>query len=605
MSSFWTCLGVTIALGNCACTRAPPRVEPAPAPSTPMLETETSGSAAVAADLPPADRAPPFRGGGERAVNGDHGLVTSVEAHATDVGTEILEAGGNAVDAAVAIAFTLAVTHPSAGNIGGGGFMLVHPPGGTTVAIDFRETAPAALTQGAFDAMIEADGRGPSAVGVPGSVAGLLLAHERFGKLNRQRVLAPAIELARTGHVIGQREGLTIGWSWRHLRQDPAARAIFGDQGQPRRVGTRLFRRDLARTLQRISERGRAGFYEGETAQAIVRRLAGAMSLEDLRHYRAVMREPLSIEYRGLTVEIMPPPSAGGVVLAQVLLELERQRAYRLPADSPEALHLLAEASRRAQAERRFGVVDPDALAHEELQRRIARWTDPAQPVWTLPIDRSHATPSRDVHPLYETALRELEHTTHFSVLDGTGMAVSCTTTLSAGFGTRLVVPDTGIVLNNAVASFGTAGDNRPVPGRRTISSMAPTLVLRDGRVALVLGSPGGDTIPSTIAQVFINVVDHRMTLDEAVDAPRIHHGFVPDQLRYERRRPPPEPVLKTLVTMGHELGTKYPIGDANVILATADSAWAYADPREGGRAAAARPAGNKDEGPRRPAENE
>jgi gamma-glutamyltranspeptidase/glutathione hydrolase len=526
-------------------------------------------------------------------VKGRHGVLTTVEPHATEVGQRMLEAGGNAVDAAVAVAFTLAVTHPSAGNIGGGGFLLVGRPGEATVAIDFRETAPASLTQERFDAMIEGGGSGPVSVGVPGSVAGLMLAHERFGKLSRRQVLQPAIELARSGHIMGRREGLTIEWNWRHLREDPAARSIFGSGGKPRRMGTRIVRPGLARTLKRISERGAAGFYEGPTAQAIVERLsaAGAMNEADLRGYRAVARKPLQIDYRGLTVETMPPPSAGGVALVQILLELRRQRAYELPAGSPEELHLFAEAARRAQAERRFGVVDPDTLTEAELEARIATWTDPKRPVSPVPIDRGHAPPSAAIHPLYGAAMRELEHTTHFSVVDGAGMAVSCTTTLSSGFGAKIVVPKTGIVLNNAVGSFSTAGDNRPTASRRTTSSMAPTIVSYQRRVVLVLGSPGGDTIPSTIAQVFRAIVDHGMTLEKAVDAPRIHHGFVPDELRYERRRPPPQAVLDCLASMGHRLATKHPIGDANSIVVEGDVAWAYADPREGGSAAASRPA--------------
>jgi gamma-glutamyltranspeptidase/glutathione hydrolase len=584
-------VAIGIAVTALACTRATRNrhQEPIASGSAAAVVDETSGSAAKAADPPPPEEVPLPPGGGQRTVRAERGAVTTVEPHATAAGIEILEAGGNAVDAAVAVGFALAVTHPSAGNVGGGGFMLVRPPDGETLAIDFRETAPASLTQARFDAMIEGGGRGPASVGVPGTVAGLLLVHERLGKLARAQVLAPAIHLARNGHVIGRREGLTIGWGWHDLKKDPAARVIFGRGGKPRTSGTQILRPGLAKTLQRIADHGASGFYAGPTAQAIATRLDGTLSEADLRSYQAVVRKPLGFTYRGLLVEVMPPPSAGGVVLAQVLLELQRQRAHELPAGSPEELHLFAEASRRAQAERRFGVVDPDTLTLDVQQARMARWTDPDRAPWTVPIDRARATPSRKIHPLYAAALRELEHTTHFGVIDSGGMAVSCTTTLSAGFGARIVVPSTGIVLNNAVGSFGTAGENRPAPGRRTVSSMAPTLVSHDGQVVMVLGSPGGDTIPSAIAQVFRNAVDHGMTLDKAVDAPRIHHGFVPDELRYERRRPPPQPVLETLTAMGHRLGTKYPIGDANSIVISGGVAWAYADPREGGLAAAAR----------------
>lgn len=536
--------------------------------------------------------APIPRGGGARTVRGEQGVVTSVERHATEAGVAMLEQGGNAVDAAVAVGFVLAVTHPSAGNLGGGGFMLVSPPAGPTVAIDFRETAPSALTQERFDAMIAAGGEGAASVGVPGSVAGMLLAHERFGKLSRATVLAPAIALARDGFTLGARTGLTLGWAWPKLRTDPAARAIFGQGNAPRRTGTRLVQRDLAKTLQAVSDSGVAGFYTGPVAQALTRGLGaqGLLTEDDLRSYRAVIREPLVFTYRGLTVETMPPPSAGGVALAQLLLELERQRAHQLPAGSPLELHLFAEASRRAQAERRFGVIDPDTLAPDELQTRLRRWTDPLVPCAQVPIDRQRATPSPALHPLYAQALRELEHTTHASVVDHDGMAVSFTTTLSAGFGAKLVAPGTGVVLNNAVGSFGTVGENLPAPGRRTVSSMAPTLVRRSGEVVLVLGSPGGDTIPSTIAQVLRNVVDHGMTLDDAVDAPRIHHGFVPDAVRFEPKRPPPRAQLDALRALGHELTSTFPMGDANNVLIAGGVAWAYADPREGGVAQAARP---------------
>jgi gamma-glutamyltranspeptidase/glutathione hydrolase len=551
----------------------------------------TSGAAAGAsADLPGSRLQ--VREGGKRAVRAEHGLVTSVEPHASRAGVQILERGGNAVDAAVAVAFALAVTHPSAGNIGGGGFMLVRPANGRTVAIDFRETAPAAITQRSFDAMIASGASGPAAVGIPGSVAGLCLAHSGYGSLPLAQVLAPAIKLAREGHRVGSREALSIGWNWPMLKRDAAARSIFGRAGRPLRAGSWVVRPDLARVLARIAKHGPGGFYEGPTARALLRVLGSAgMTEQDLRGYRAVKREPLRFHYRGLLVEVMPPPSAGGVALAQILLMLEALAAYREAPGSASELHLLIEASRRAQAVRRFEVPDPDALSPAELTRRRALWI---QPSWLLTrqphINRVQATPSASVHPLYAAAMKELAHTTHFAVVDGAGGIVSCTTTLSAGYGAKLVAPGTGIVLNNSVAAFGTTGDNLPAPGRRSVSSMAPALLLQDGRPVLVLGSPGGDTIPSTIVQVLRNVVDHGMTIDNAVDAPRIHHGFVPDELRYERRRPLPPAVLAALQSRGHRLSRKLiPIGDANSILLGQGAAWGYADPREGGLALAAR----------------
>jgi gamma-glutamyltranspeptidase/glutathione hydrolase len=279
------------------------------------------------------------------------------------------------------------------------------------------------------------------------------------------------------------------------------------------------------------------------------------------------------------------------VALLEILGILERQAAYKHGAGSVEDAHLFLEASRRAQVDKRFGVVDPDAIAPGELARKLARFRDIPALLARLPIDPGRPTPSEKVHPLYGAAMRELEHTTHFSVLDAEGLAVSCTTTLSAGFGSKIVVPGTGIVLNNAVASFASAGENLPGGGRRTISSMAPTLVTRDGELLLVLGSPGGDTIPSTVAQVFRNLVDHGMTLDRAVEAGRLHHNFVPDEVRYERARPPSKATLEGLRKMGHALSKKtLPMGDANNVLVADGFAYGFADPREGGQAVAARP---------------
>jgi len=580
----------------------------APATTAPAT-TVASAPADAARPLPPpgssAWLAAPAKGvaespvklvsGGKTTVHGAFGVVTSVEANATRAGIRVLEQGGNAVDAAVAVAYALAVTHPSAGNIGGGGFMLVRPPGGPTVAIDFRETAPAALTRPQFDKMIKDGAAGPAAVGIPGSVAGLNLARERFGKLPLETLLKPAIELSLRGHRIGPRQAAVLAWSWPALSKDPAARKSFGeaDGKHPLAEGALLKRPELATTLTRIAKEGDMGFYRGATAKALVAalRAPGMITLDDLSSYKAALREPLVFRYRGLTIETMPPPSAGGVALAQTLLMLEQLGAHRLARGSPDELHLFIEASRRAHAERRFAVTDPDRLAPEELAARRRRWTDPLYLLAREPrIDPEHATPSAAVHPLYPAAMLELEHTTHFGVVDRDGMVVSCTTTLSAGFGARIVAAGTGVVLNNSVAAFGTAGDSQPEPGRRTTSSMAPTLVLRDGQPVLVLGTPGGDTIPSTLAQVLRNAVDYAMPLDAAVDAPRVHHGFAPDEVRFEKPRTPAKSVLDELVRRGHRLSkiTK-PIGDANSILLEGGTAWAVADRREGGLALAAR----------------
>jgi gamma-glutamyltranspeptidase / glutathione hydrolase len=522
-------------------------------------------------------------------VRGEHGLVAAVEAQATEAGVGLLERGGNAVDAAVGVAYALAVTHPSAGNLGGGGFMLVRVRGQATVAIDFREYAPAAMNQEALKAILAAKAAGPKAAAVPGTVAGLNLAHARFGRLPLGEVLGPAIELARRGHRVSDREALTIRWAWPALGRDPPSRREFGDHGRPRPKSTVFRRPELAAVLERIAREGDRGFYQGPTAEALVR--GTLLTLDDLASYRAVVREPLAFDYRGLRVETMPPPSAGGVALAESLLALEKLGAERSAAESAEELHLLLEVGRRAQAERRLNVVDPDSLAGDDLRARRARWLDPL----TLlglgpPIDPKRATPSAALPALYQAASSELEHTTHLSVVDAEGNVVSLTTTLSAGFGAKVTAAGTGVVLNNSLAAFANVGDNLAAPRRRPTSSMAPTLVLRDGEPVLVLGTPGGDTIPSTLVQVLRRLVDHGMTIAAAVDAPRVHHSFVPDEFRYEASRPVPKRVLEALRALGHSVSRKRTVmGDANCILIATDGAWGYADPREGGLALAAK----------------
>ncbi|HEY3255426.1 MAG TPA: gamma-glutamyltransferase [Polyangiaceae bacterium] len=541
--------------------------------------------------MPPAPRPPFSAEGGPRSVRAEFGAVTSVEPHATRAGIAMLEQGGNAVDAAVAVAYALAVTHPSAGNLGGGGFMLIRPKAGPTSALDFRESAPLALTRTRFDAMQRAGGMGPVSVGIPGSVAGLELAHDRFGRLPRATVIAPALELAR-GHNLGAHQAALLAGSFNALSLDPAARAIFGKEKKPLSAGQRLVQRDLATTLKRISDQGRDGFYTGPTASALTGLARGLITSADLAGYQAKWREPLRFEYHRLTVEVMPPPSAGGVAVTQVLLMLQALHAETLAHDSAAELHLFIEAARRAQVERRFGVIDPDALSTSEAAQKRARWLDPNAWLGPSPIDPEHATPSASLRPPPGDSPIESEHTTHFSVVDAEGMVVSCTTTLSASYGAKLVLPSTGVVLNNSVASFASSGDNQPVGGRRTVSSMAPTLVLDGDEPVLALGTPGGDTIPSTIVQVLRHLVDHGESLSAAVDAPRIHHGFLPDLLRYERRNAPPADALRELTRRGHKLKPAgASIGDANEILIQGKLAWAYADPRELGLALAAQPA--------------
>jgi gamma-glutamyltranspeptidase / glutathione hydrolase len=580
------------------CGRAPPVADIPPPPRSVALtrptptaaltntsDSNTSASAAAPTATPPSTRRR-FAGGGPGSVNGRLGIVTSSEGQATQVGVAILARGGNAVDAAVATAFALAVTHPSAGNIGGGGFMLVRAVGGPTTALDFRETAPAALTRAGFDRMQLGGAKGGAAAGVPGSVAGLLLAHERFGKLPRTDVLAPAVALAQKGFLLGRRQAELLAASFDALKKDPTLSKRFGAALGPKPQGSRIVQPELGAALARIQKDGAAGFYTGPTADALTRAPGSLIRHADLEAYRAVERAPLRSRYRGLDVETMPPPSAGGVAVTEMLGLLELLRAY--DAHGADELHLFLEASRRAQAERRFGVSDPDALDPAARQSQLERFLGPQALLDRAPIEREHATPSAKLAPLYPGAVEESEQTTHLGVVDRDGMVVSLTTTLSASFGAKLTAPGTGIVLNNSVASFSRTGPNQPAPGRRTVSSMAPTLVLDGERVVLVLGTPGGDTIPSTIVQVLRNVVDHGLSLDQAVAAPRIHQGFLPDRARFETKRPLEPALVTALKALGHDIsGSHIAIGDSNDLLLDDEQAYGVADPRGGGLAEA------------------
>ena len=516
-------------------------------------------------------------------------MVVSVELEATEIGVRILEMGGNAVDAAVATAYALAVTHPNAGNIGGGGFMLISRRGQPTIALDFRERAPELTTVGAFAAMVASGAKGPAASGVPGTVAGLNLAEQRFGRLPLEQVILPAVELARDGHRIGQRQAEALRRAWPDLRRDAAARRIFAGASGSLVAGEKLVQTDLADTLERIAREGDAGFYTGPTAQKLAAAMGtrGLIRERDLASYRAVLREPLRGSYRGFEVETMPPPSSGGVAVLEMLARLEQLGADRLTPGSADELHLFIEASKRAQARRRYELIDPDADPEGMSAVALAaRWSPEGLLALTPPIDPARATPIERVYSRARALPPELPHTTQLSVIDALGNAVSCTVTLSTSFGARYVAAGTGVVMNNALAAFGGAGRNLPKPGRRMLSSMSPTLLLRGGEVVAVLGSPGGDTIPSTVVQVLRHLVDHGMSLDRAIEAPRVHHGFSPDEVRVEGDRPLDPEVLAALAERGHRVVPgDSPIGDANNIVLIDGVAYGYADSREGGLA--------------------
>jgi gamma-glutamyltranspeptidase/glutathione hydrolase len=510
-----------------------------------------------------------------RTAQGRQGMVVSVSAPASAVGADVLRRGGNAVDAAVAVAFALAVTWPEAGNIGGGGFMLVYPGGkAEPVVIDYRETAPAASTRDMF-----ARGK-PSQyrlVGVPGTVRGLALAHQRFGKLPWSDLVGPAVRLAEEGFVVNAPLARSLESGLRRPGDFPEFRRVLGKGGGHWRPGDRLVQKDLARTLRRIASEGPDAFYTGVLADQLVAEMKagdGLISRDDLAGYRAVVRKPVHGTYRGFDVYGPPPPSSGGVCLVEMLNTLEPFDLAREGRLSPATLHRVAEAMRRAFCDRARFLGDPDFvtvpehLLTKEYGKKLAASILPLQ-----------ATASSDLAGDIPLAA-EGGQTTHFSILDKAGMAVSNTYTLEEGFGSRVMVRGAGYLLNNEMGDFnprpgvtdrkghiGTPA-NEVAPGKRMLSSMTPTIVARDGKVVLVTGSPGSRSIINTVLCVLLNTIDFDMPLREAVDAPRLDHEWFPDHIRMEAGllRDHPELVEK-LRRMGHVIDPKpHEQGDAHSI---------------------------------------
>lgn len=561
-------------LARLAGPSAPPPVR-SPAEPTPDTSTPPTPDAPLDAEPP----LPAFEAG-PGAVASTEGIVVAVEKQAAQVGAQVLARGGNAVDAAVATVLALSVTHSSAASLGGGGFALVRSPHGPTLAFDFRENAPSALDRRGFDAMQQAGGHGKDSVGVPGLVAGLAAIHERAGSRPFSDLVEPAIALAEKGFIVGRWEAELFRMRSRDLKADASLRRTFFKNNKPPEGGARIVQPELAWTLKRLRDGGADAFYRGDIAQRLAKALVPrGPSLDDLAKYRCIERSPLATAYRGYVIETMPPPSAGGVALVGTLALLAN--VSRTESSSADAIHYLLEAQRRAQAERRLGVIDPDLLDPSESERRRGRWLSSA--FWLTSPITAEATPSGSLRQAPAEAEREAEHTTHVSVVDREGTVVSLTTTLSASFGAQIAAAGTGIVLNNAVASFSSSGENQPRASARTTSSMAPTLVLSAGEVRAVLGTPGGDTIPSTLGQIISHLVDERLSLQAAVEAPRWHQAFLPDQARYE-----PElrtsPVLPELRRRGHKLralGRRF--GDANCVVLDHGKAYGYADSREPG----------------------
>ena len=535
-------------------------------------------------------------------VSARHGMVSSQEARATHVGVEILRKGGNAVDAAIATGFAMAVTYPRAGNIGGGGFMVIHlAKGNRQVAIDYRETAPAATTRDTYlDAQGEADPAKSRelglAIGVPGTVAGFALAHAKYGsgKFTWAYLIRPAIELARNGIPVETDIADSLSLAAQRFARWPASAKIFlRSDGSPLREGDRLVQIDLAATLETIARRGPRAFYEGPIADRIasaVREAGGLMTAEDLKNYRAVERTPVRGTYRGYDIVSMPPPSSGGVLLIEMLNVLE---GYKPQAGDPAWFHLMIETMKRAYADRARFLGDPD-VTEMPVAGLISKRYAAAQ---RETIDPKRARPSLEL-AASNPAQFESDNTTHYSVVDRFGNAVSNTYTLNLSYGVGLVAEGTGVLLNNelddfaakpgAPNAFGLVGldeANAPGPGKRPLSSMTPTIVLRNGKPVLVTGSPGGSRIITTALQVVSNVIDHRMDIAEAVGAPRLHHQWLPDEVIAEPTVP--DFMVRALEARGHRVSVR-PFGtSANSIQVTPQGLIGAADTRTRGALAA------------------
>jgi len=496
---------------------------------------------------------------------GRMGMVVTAQQLATHVGVDVLKAGGNAIDAAVAVGYALAVVYPAAGNLGGGGFMTIQLGDGRRSFLDFREAAPLAARP---DMYLAADGApiedasltGQLAVAVPGTVAGLELARERFGTRSRAALIAPAIRLAQQGFVLDDGDVELLQLAAPELARDPAAAAIFLDHGRALRAGQRLVQRDLARTLQRIRDGGRRGFYEGPVAAAIVassRAGGGILAQADLDRYRALERQPVECDYRGYHVVSAAPPSAGGLILCEMLNVLEGYRLQDLGFRSAQAVHVQIEAMRHAYVDRNGGLGDPDFVANP-VRRLLDK--DYARRIRAA-IDTQRAGDSEALGPA--VAPHEGSDTTHYSIVDRHGNAVSVTYTLNGWFGAKVVAAGTGVVLNDEMDDFtvkpgapnlyGLVQDsaNAIAPGKRPLSSMSPTIVSRDGKVVLVLGTPGGSRITTAVLLVMLNVIDYGMDIQEAVDAPRFHQQWQPAATAVEPYAIGPD-ARRILATMGH-----------------------------------------------------
>jgi gamma-glutamyltranspeptidase/glutathione hydrolase len=516
---------------------------------------------------------------GSAPIRAKRGMVVSQSDIASQIGFEVIRGGGNAVDAAVATAFAMAVTHPTAGNIGGGGFLVFRSAKGEATTFDFREAAPAGshpemwLVDGKYDSQLHHNSH--RAVGVPGTVAGLHLAWKTLGSKPWKELVDPAVRLARDGFELSDGLARSLERTLSSFKRYPASLAQFSKNGTPYQAGEIFKQPDLARTLQRIADQGPAGFYEGETAALIEKEMKannGLITREDLKNYQAKQRAPIRGTYRGFEVIGMPPPSSGGIAVQMMLNILEGYDLKAAGSGSAQNLHLIAEAMRRAFAERAQHLGDPDFVKTMPIDRLISK--DYATQLRRT-INPSQASKSS---PTSFSWTSESQETTHFSVVDAQRNAVALTYTLEAGYGSKIVVPGAGFLLNNEMGDFnagpgltnetGLIGTdpNLARPGKRMLSSMSPTIISKDGRLFMVTGTPGGRTIINTVLMTILNVIDFGMNAQEAVDAGRMHHQWLPDRITFEDFGFSPD-TIAILKKMGHTVQQGGNQGTAQVIV--------------------------------------
>lgn len=597
---------------------------PSPAPIATPIATTTASAAAPSASTstaapPPVALAPGFPAGwpypaDAAPVTGQHGMVVTDAGLATQVGLDMLKAGGNAVDAAIATAFALAVVYPGAGNIGGGGFLVARMDGGVH-ALDFRETAPKTAGRDTFAAPPAAkEGKGTDksaapladkggtarvghlASGVPGSVAGLWEAHQKLGSKKKTwaELLAPAIKLANEGFVVDEEFTRSVGQNSERLSKYPASASLFLPDGAPLKTGTTWKNPDLAVVLERIAAKGPKGFYEGPTAELLAKEMkrgGGLITRADLGGYKAKWRTPIEFTYRGRKVVSMPPPSSGGVTLAMISQILE---GYDLPAQSfhsPEELHLIFEAMRRAFLARNEKLGDPDFVKNPVDELLSPAWAAAQRAT----IKAGRATPTAELQPIAKDSGGAGPHTTHFSVVDAQGNAVALTTTLNWFYGSGITVPGAGFVMNNEMDDFATVpgeangyglvqGEpNAVAPNKRMLSSMSPSIVVgKDGHVSLVLGAAGGPTIITAVFLELSGVVDHGLSLSAATNAPRFHQQGQPDVVMSEKGGLTDDQ-RKSLEAMGYTFKERQHIADAPSIGWESGTWMGAAEPRRGG----------------------